>query len=334
MATVMESSYSIDAREHLVRLKVWGELTAESLIELLNRAVADPRYVPGMNAVADYREAYGNWDYSEIQRFRDFLVHLAPPGEVRWAAVMTPGNLAAANHVLILISEAVGSNIRMRIFEEPAAALRWARGEGERYGVTNDEFPRHEFPTSEFASHDVPGHAFLGGRVEVRTGDITGLTVDAVVNAANWSLLGGGGVDGAIHRRGGQEILRACQEIRESRYPRGVPAGEAVLTTAGKLPARYVIHTVGPVWGRDEPGPELLASCYKKSIAIAAEHELGSVAFPAISTGAYGYPKREAAAVASAAVSEALAEADAVERVSLVFYSEADRDVFLDHQQF
>jgi O-acetyl-ADP-ribose deacetylase (regulator of RNase III) len=314
MATVMESSYSIDARENLVRLKVWGELTAESLIELLNRAVSDPRYAPGMNAIADYREAHGNWDYSEIQRFRDYLMHLAPPGEVRWAAVMKPGNLAAAGHVLILISEAVGSNIKMRIFEEPAAALRWVHGEGERLPVS-----RHEF---------------LDGRVEVRTGDITGLPVDAVVNAANPTLLGGGGVDGAIHRKGGEEILRACQVIRETRYPQGLPAGEAVLTTAGKLPARYVIHTVGPVWGRDEPAQELLASCYKKSIAIAAEHSLGSVAFPAISTGAYGYPKNQAAAVASSAISEALARTDAVARVSLVFYSEADLDVFLDNQQF
>jgi O-acetyl-ADP-ribose deacetylase (regulator of RNase III) len=314
MATVMESSYAIDAREHLVRLKVWGELTAESLIELLNRAVSDPRYVPGMNAIADYREAYGNWDYSEIQRFRDYLVHLAPPGDVRWAAVMKPGNLAAASHVLILISEAVGSNIKMRIFEEPAAALRWVHGAS---------------PPPRMSRHE-----FLGGRVEVTTGDITGLPVDAIVNAANPTLLGGGGVDGAIHRRGGEEILRACQEIRETRYPHGLPAGEAVLTTAGKLPARYVIHTVGPVWGRDEPAQELLASCYKKSIAIAAEHSLGSVAFPAISTGAYGYPKNQAAAVASSAIAEALSRTDAVERVSLVFYSEADLDAFLDHQRF
>ena len=314
MATVMESSYAIDAREHLVRFKVWGELTAESLIELLNRAVNDPRYVPGMNAVADYHEAYGSWDYSEIQRFRDYLVHLAPPGDVRWAAVMKPGNLAAAGHVLILISEAVGANIKMRIFEEPAAALRWVNGEGEQRQETT--------------------HEFLDGRVEVRTGDITGLPVDAVVNAANPSLLGGDGVDGAIHRRGGQEILLACQQIRETRYPGGLPAGEAVLTTGGKLPARYVIHTVGPVWGRDEPAQALLASCYKKSIAIAAEHSLGSVAFPAISTGAYGYPKHRAAAVASAAITEALSQTDAVERVSLVFYSEADREVFLNNQQF
>jgi O-acetyl-ADP-ribose deacetylase (regulator of RNase III) len=314
MAIVMESSYSIDAGANLIRLKVWGELTADSLMELLNQARADPEYVPGMHAIADYREAYGSWDYSEIQRFRDYLVHIAVPCEVRWAAIFKPGNLAAAAHVLILISEAVGADIRMRMFEEPAAALRWVRGED-----------RPEANVS---------HKFLNGRVEVRTGDITGLRVDAVVNAANSSLLGGSGVDGAIHRRGGGEILRACQELRDTCYPRGLPAGEAVLTTAGKLPARYVIHTVGPVWGRDQRPDSLLASCYKKSLEIAATHSLGSVAFPAISTGAYGYPKDEAAAVASTAISQALSRADAIEQVSLVFFSDADLDVFLANQQF
>ncbi len=314
MAIVMESSYSIDASANLIRLKVWGELTTDSLMELLNQARADPEYVPGMHAIADYREAYGNWDYSEIQRLRDYLVHIAVPCEVRWAAIVKPGNLAAAGHVLILISEAVGSDIRMRMFEEPAAALRWAQGQD-----------RPKAPMS---------HEFLNGRVEVCTGDITGLRVDAVVNAANASLLGGGGVDGAIHRRGGGEILRACRELRETSYPQGLPAGEAVLTTAGNLPARFVIHTVGPIWGRDQQAQTLLASCYKKSIALAANHALGSVAFPAISTGAYGYPKDEAAAVASTAIMEALSQADAIERVSLVFFSDADRDVFLANQQF
>ena len=315
MATVTESSYSIDVSANLVWLKVWGELTAESLIELLNRAGADPRYVPGMNAVADYRDAYGSWDYSEIQRVRDYMLHIAAPGEVRWAALVKAGNLAAAGHVLILISEAVGSDIKMRLFEDPAAALRWVGRELAQ-------------PGADFS------HQFLTGRVEVRTGDITGLQVDAVVNAANSTLLGGGGVDGAIHRRGGQEILRACRELRETHYPQGLPAGEAVLTTGGKLPARFVIHTVGPVWGRDQQADALLASCYKKSIAIAAGHALGSVAFPAISTGAYGYPKDEAALVASTAITEALAQADAVERVSLVFFSAADRDLFIANQQF
>lgn len=314
MAIVMESSYSIDAGANLIRLKVCGELTAESLMELLNQARADPLYVPGMHAIADYREAHGNWDYTEIQRFRDYLVHIAVPCEVRWAALFKPGNLAAAGHVLILISEAVGSDIRLRMFEEPAAALRWVNGEDR--------------PDANRS------HSFLDGRVELRTGDITGLQVDAVVNAANSSLLGGGGVDGAIHRRGGDQILRACQEIRDTCYPRGLPAGEAVLTTAGNLPARFVIHTVGPVWGRDQQPDTLLASCYRKSIALAANHSLGSVAFPAISTGAYGYPKDEAAAVASTAISEALARNEAIERVSLVFFSNADMDVFLANQQF
>jgi O-acetyl-ADP-ribose deacetylase (regulator of RNase III) len=203
----------------------------------------------------------------------------------------------------------------MRMFEEPAAALSWVRREFDHPGT---DLSRE----------------FLNGRVEVRTGDITGLQVDAVVNAANSTLLGGGGVDGAIHRRGGQEILRACRELRETQYPQGLPAGDAVLTTAGKLPARFVIHTVGPVWGRDQPADALLASCYKKSIALAANHSLGSVAFPAISTGAYGYPKDEAAAVASAAIAQALAQNEAIERVSLVFFSDADRDLFIANQQF
>ncbi|MBL8265075.1 O-acetyl-ADP-ribose deacetylase [Steroidobacter sp.] len=314
MATVMESRYAIDTSANLIRFEVWGELTAESLIELLDQVRADPRYVPGMHALGDYREAYGNWDYSEIQRFRDYLMHIAVPCEVRWAALFRPGNLAAAAHVLILISEAVGSDIKMRMFEEPAAAMRWMRGE-DRPGVSMS-------------------HEFLSGRVEVRTGDITGLPVDAVVNAANSTLLGGAGVDGAIHRRGGQEILRACRELRETCYPQGLPAGEAVLTTAGNLPARYVIHTVGPIWGRDQQAGVLLASCYRKSLALAANHALESVAFPAISTGAYGFPKEEAAAVASTAICQALAQADAIERVSLVFFSDADRDVFLANQQF
>lgn len=315
MATVMESSYSIDASANMVWLKVWGEVTAEALIEILNRAGADPQYAPGMHAVADYREAHGSWDYSEIQRFRDYMLHIAVPGEVRWAMLVKPGNLAAAGHVLILISEAVGSDIKMRMFEDPTAALRWV---GREFDQPGTDLSRE----------------FLNGRVEVRTGDITGLQVDAVVNAANSTLLGGGGVDGAIHRRGGQEILRACRELRETHYPQGLPAGDAVLTTAGKLPARFVIHTVGPVWGRDQPADALLASCYKKSIAIAASHSLGSVAFPAISTGAYGYPKDEAAAVASAAITQALAQNEAIERVSLVFFSDADRDLFIANQQF
>lgn len=123
----MECSYAIDTQEQLVRIKVWGELTATGLIELMNRAGADPDFVVGMPAIADYREAHGNWDFSEIQRFRDYVVRIGTGEEVRWAAVVKPGTLVAIGHVLILISEAVNSRIRMQLFEDPVAALRWIR---------------------------------------------------------------------------------------------------------------------------------------------------------------------------------------------------------------
>ncbi|HLS79842.1 MAG TPA: hypothetical protein VK025_00360 [Steroidobacter sp.] len=125
--TYAESSYAIDSQEQLVRIKVWGELTVEGLIELMKHAGADPRYVPGMPAIADYRDAHGDWDYSDIQRFRDYIVRIAVRKQARWAAVVKPGALAAMGHILILISEAVGCRIRMRLFDEPAAALRWVK---------------------------------------------------------------------------------------------------------------------------------------------------------------------------------------------------------------
>jgi O-acetyl-ADP-ribose deacetylase len=141
--------------------------------------------------------------------------------------------------------------------------------------------------------------------IEAVRGDITDQRVDAVVNAANSSLLGGGGVDGAIHRRGGPAILAACQELRASRYAGGLPAGQAVATTAGELPARWVIHTVGPVYSGTPRDAELLASCHVESLRVADELGASSVAFPAISTGAYGYPLAEAAAVAVRSVRDA-----------------------------
>jgi O-acetyl-ADP-ribose deacetylase (regulator of RNase III) len=135
--------------------------------------------------------------------------------------------------------------------------------------------------------------------------DITKETTDAIVNAANSALLGGGGVDGAIHRAGGARILAECRKIA-SAIGR-LPAGKAVITTAGRLPARHVIHTVGPVYGGGGRGEaETLASCHRESIRLADEHALSSIAFPAISTGAYGYPPGEAAKVAVAATVEAL----------------------------
>jgi O-acetyl-ADP-ribose deacetylase (regulator of RNase III) len=129
-------------------------------------------------------------------------------------------------------------------------------------------------------------------------GDITTQVVDAVVNAANSSLLGGGGVDGAIHRAGGPEILAECRALRAGRYPDGLPTGQAVATTAGRLPARWVIHTVGPVFVAGEDRSGLLASCYTESLRVADEIGAATVAFPAISCGVYGYPPRQAAVVA------------------------------------
>ena len=139
-------------------------------------------------------------------------------------------------------------------------------------------------------------------RIVLVEGDITEQRVDAIVNAANATLLGGGGVDGAIHRRGGPSILEACRRIRSTEWPDGLPTGRAVATTGGDLPARWVIHTVGPVYAREEDPATLLSSCHTESLRIADELEAALVAFPAISTGVYGYPIDDAARVAVGAV--------------------------------
>ncbi|MDT7687638.1 MAG: O-acetyl-ADP-ribose deacetylase [Acidobacteriota bacterium] len=176
----------------------------------------------------------------------------------------------------------------------------------------------------------------MGGRVSVEVGDITRQAVDAVVNAANSTLLGGGGVDGAIHRAGGARILEECLEIRRTLHPEGLPTGEAVVTSAGLLAARYVIHTVGPIYGREGGREaELLAACYRNTLALASELGLACVAFPSISTGAYGYPREEAARVASGAIAEAIGGGGAtVGEVRLVFFSEGDMQVFLRNHKF
>jgi O-acetyl-ADP-ribose deacetylase (regulator of RNase III) len=189
-------------------------------------------------------------------------------------------------------------------------------------------------------------NSFLSGRVRVVVGDITRQETDAVVNAANSTLLGGGGVDGAIHRAGGAQILEECRVIRKERYPEGLPTGEAVITTGGLLPARYVIHTVGPIWGQHAGREaELLANCYRNSLALAVEHKLRSIAFPAISTGAFYYPADEAARVASEAIRGFLTAGGDVEEegrdgqggleeIRLVFFSEPDARIFLHHHKF
>ena len=147
-------------------------------------------------------------------------------------------------------------------------------------------------------------------RIDIVEGDITKLDIDAIVNAANKSLLGGGGVDGAIHRAAGPELRAACAKLG------GCETGEAKITQGFRLPARYVIHTVGPVWGGGERGEDrLLADCYRNSFALAHRHGLASIAYPAISTGAYGFPPDRAAGIALRTVLAALADTTAIERV-------------------
>lgn len=164
-------------------------------------------------------------------------------------------------------------------------------------------------------------------RIELIKGDITQLKVDAIVNAANSSLLGGGGVDGAIHRAGGPAILEECRKIVAKQG--GCKTGEAVITTAGNLPARYVIHTVGPVWnGGNKNEASLLASCYNESLKLAANNKIASVAFPNISTGIYGYPKKEAAEVAIRSVTEFLTQNDFIGKVYFVCFDEENYQLY------
>jgi O-acetyl-ADP-ribose deacetylase len=180
-----------------------------------------------------------------------------------------------------------------------------------------------------------PSASFLNGRVRIKVGDITKEVVDAVVNAANGTLMGGGGVDGAIHRAGGRTILEACREIRRVQHPDGLPTGEAVITTAGNLPAKYVIHTVGPVYGGGgQDKSESLAACYRNSLALAVTKGLVSVAFPAISTGVYGYPQGEAARVASQTIERFLRDDHTLEEIRLVFFSGGDAELFLKNHAF
>jgi O-acetyl-ADP-ribose deacetylase (regulator of RNase III) len=169
------------------------------------------------------------------------------------------------------------------------------------------------------------------GRILLYRGDITRLDTDALVNAANSSLLGGGGVDGAIHRAGGPEILEACRRLRASHYGSGLRTGQAVITTGGRLPARHVIHTVGPVWnGGHMQEPELLASCYQNSLQLAQQHGLASVAFPGISTGIYGFPKQQAAAIAVREVKQFLEQHEQPQQVVFVAF---DEDSFRLYEQ-
>ena len=159
------------------------------------------------------------------------------------------------------------------------------------------------------------------GKIELIKGDITKVHADVIVNAANSSLMGGGGVDGAIHRAGGPEILEECRKIVAKQG--GCKTGEAVITKAGNLPAKFIIHTVGPVWNggkKNEPG--LLSACYKNSLHLANEQKLSSIAFPNISTGIYGYPKKEAAEIAVNTVADFLNKDNSINTVYFVCFDE------------
>lgn len=164
--------------------------------------------------------------------------------------------------------------------------------------------------------------SFLDGRVIIHVGDITKECVDAIVNAANTSLLGGGGVDGAIHRAGGEQIHRECYEIRQTQYPKGLPTGQAVITSGGNLKARFVIHTVGPIYGHNQNPSELLADCYRNSLELALANNLTTIAFPSISTGAFSYPRHEAAKISSLTIKKFLEKEKTIKEIRLVFFDE------------
>jgi O-acetyl-ADP-ribose deacetylase len=172
--------------------------------------------------------------------------------------------------------------------------------------------------------------SFFNKRLIIETGDLTKKKVGAIVNAANSSLMGGGGVDGAIHRAGGPEIHKECKKLRNETYHGGLPTGEAVYTTGGNLPAQYVIHTVGPVWYGGKKGePGLLGAAYKNSLDLAKKLGVKDIAFPAISTGVYGYPKEDAAVTVYTTVKKFLAHNSVPGTIYLVFFNKLDADIFI-----
>jgi O-acetyl-ADP-ribose deacetylase (regulator of RNase III) len=172
---------------------------------------------------------------------------------------------------------------------------------------------------------------FIIGKTKVRIiqGDITEQNTDAIVNAANSSLMGGGGVDGAIHRKGGSKILEECIRIRETTLPEGLQTGRAVMTTGGNLKAKYVIHTVGPIWNGGKHGEnQLLVGAYKNSLKLAISKGLKTIAFPSISTGAYGYPIENASRIVLKTVREFIEEENNLDEVRLVLFSRRDFEIY------
>jgi O-acetyl-ADP-ribose deacetylase (regulator of RNase III) len=172
----------------------------------------------------------------------------------------------------------------------------------------------------------------MENRIEIQYGDITKLSVDAIVNAANTSLLGGGGVDGAIHRAGGKAILEECQKIRDQQG--GCQVGEAVITTAGRLPAKFVIHTVGPVWRNGERNEDhLLSQAYLNSLQLALENGVETIAFPNISTGIYHFPKERAAGIAIRSVKEFLSTTDQIKKVIFICFDEENYNIYKQQEE-
>lgn len=172
-----------------------------------------------------------------------------------------------------------------------------------------------------------PDKVINGARLSITKGDITKMTTDAIVNAANSGLMGGGGVDGAIHRAGGPAILEECKQIVSTQGR--LPAGQAVITTGGKMKTKHVIHTVGPIWRGGEQGePDLLASAYRESLKLAAGHNLSSIAFPSISTGVYGYPVAEASRIAMKTVASFLQESTSIKEVIFVLFNAEAYDAY------
>lgn len=166
-------------------------------------------------------------------------------------------------------------------------------------------------------------------KISLIQGDITNMNTDAIVNAANPTLMGGGGVDSAIHHKGGPKILEECKRLRATEWPNGLPTGKAVITSGGKLKAKHVIHTVGPIWHagtRDEP--KLLAEAYNNSLELAVSKGLKTLAFPSISTGAYGYPIKEASRIALKTVKDFLEKVDKLEKVAFVLFSMHDLEIY------
>jgi O-acetyl-ADP-ribose deacetylase (regulator of RNase III) len=162
-------------------------------------------------------------------------------------------------------------------------------------------------------------------------GDITEIDTDVVVNAANPTLMGGGGVDGAIHRKGGPKILEECKRIRATKWPNGLPTGKAVITSGGNLKANYVIHTVGPVWhGGISSEPELLAEAYRNSLKLAVSKGLKTITFPSISTGVYGYPIEKASRIALMMVKEFLERGGKLDKVTFVLFTRHDFEIYME----